>query len=466
MGVQNLAEEYLIKVGFQLNKTQFGEMAKFLGKTGDDVSSLTSKITKNTVTSVATISTVLVSLAMSTAKFLESIAQADMDIEKLAKRRWMSEESTRSLENALSVMGESFDTLNDIALNPELRGQFVELYSLTKRLSAPGELQAQLKMIRSIMFEFKKFNLIMQYVMQNVAYYLSKFLGDKFQSVKKTMEDFNDWLIKNIPQISEKIAKFLYVAIRLLETVGKVIYNIYNVIKNLLIKLPKDVKIFGAAIAAGGLIALKPFLAIIAALLFLILLLEDYYTYKAGGKSAFQGMWEGADDLTSQFGGLGPVFEKLTEAVVIFVAGFAGFKGMALLVDGVTAAFAGLLSPLGTAALIMSGILVTILALKEEMKIWDEITNKYGDGSIDTMDVNAFRKTKEGKALSMKPGGLEALAYMGANNNLQKANRGDSTTNKNFVINQKFDIKSTDPKETGRQVGSFTNRAISSQIVR
>ena len=101
-----------------------------------------------------------------------------------------------------------------------------------------------------------KMRLIANYTMQNVAFYLTKYLGENLVDIKAKLQKFNEFLIKNMPKISAAIAKGLYVIVRLAETLVVTIGKIVTMVMDFFQKLPPAAKASLLALAALGFAAI------------------------------------------------------------------------------------------------------------------------------------------------------------------------------------------------------------------
>jgi hypothetical protein len=129
------------------------------------------------VIALAGIAALLGKMQQDLGKWMNQLAKSDMETQIFARRLFTATENARSLKAVMSAMGlEDLEQLKDVALNPELRGQFMELRKLSQGMDLDPIAQQGLKDIRALNFEFAKLRLSMEYFFANLAGHLSRFL--------------------------------------------------------------------------------------------------------------------------------------------------------------------------------------------------------------------------------------------------------------------------------------------------
>lgn len=285
-------KEYLIKLGWDVDEVGYDRALGKVGQFEVKSKSLFGRIANYTIQSSAYVLSFITTVDTAIVKLFSSVAQADLATERFARQMWTTEENARSFQAALDAIGaNSYEDL--FWMTPEEYSRFQQLRSLGNQLQAPAELNDMLKKIRDIQFEFNRMKVIANYATQWVVYYLSKYLGTDIQNVHDLLRNFNDWVIRNLPQITEKIAKFLANVYKLGRAGAWAIGNLIELIAKLWSHLSGGAKAtiaFGAGFAA--LLKTGPIGMFMAAIVGLLLLLEDLYTYMHGGDSLFGDFWE------------------------------------------------------------------------------------------------------------------------------------------------------------------------------
>lgn len=282
----SVIKEYLMRLGFQVNEQQFRQFERSFAEAGNR----TKLFSNTTVTSMAAATVAVVSF-ITTAnigimQYMNNVAKADMDTELFARRMWIRKDQAKAIMEAQKATGRS---LEDVWFSPELRAQFQELQRTAQSVKPPEGFDKQMKMVRSIQLEWMKLRVIAAYAMQHVAYYLTKYLAGPLERIRKTLQGWQTYIKANLPQISSQIAKYLSWFVRIFESMLWVVASVGKAI----LGLPEHFKMAGIAIGAVfALIMSGPMGLFVAGLSIMLLLLEDFYTFSQGGKSAFPEMWK------------------------------------------------------------------------------------------------------------------------------------------------------------------------------
>ena len=315
MALRNVMKEYLVSLGFNVDRNKLSDALDVVKLGEGKISSLVSKMSTSLGKGTAGIVTMIASAVVAVGKFTTSVAEADMATQNAANSMWMNVDAYRVTQNAVESLGYSMNELSTIARNPELTNRFSELVELGKQTAAPKELDSMLKKVRDVTFEFDKMQVIAKNGIRQIVYYFLKYLGVDLDNMQNKLASVNKFLQENLPKIAAAIAKVLYYIYRVGKAIGyvislgaKLIGGIYNFMK----KFPSTFKVFIGIISAI-LLAINPVLTIIlAGLSAIILLIDDYMTWQRGGKSYFGDSWKKVVDYIID--SLGPFFEWLFDA--------------------------------------------------------------------------------------------------------------------------------------------------------
>lgn len=299
MALRNVMKEYLVSLGFNVDKNKLSDALDVVKLGEGKISSLVSKMSTSLGKGTAGIVTMIASAVVAIGKFTTAVAEADMATQNAANSMWMNVDAYRVTQNAVESLGYSMNELSTIARNPELTNRFSELVELGKQTAAPKELDSMLKKVRDVTFEFDKMQVIAKNGIRQIVYYFLKYLGVDLDNMQNKLASVNKFLQENLPKIAAAIAKVLYYIYRVGKAIGyvislgaKLIGGIYNFMK----KFPSTFKVFIGIISAI-LLAINPVLTIIlAGLSAIILLIDDYMTWQRGGKSYFGDSWKKVED--------------------------------------------------------------------------------------------------------------------------------------------------------------------------
>lgn len=319
MALKGVIKEYLVSLGFNVNKNSLSDALDTVNFGTDKMVSMVSKMTSSLAKGTVGIITLVSSAVVAVGKLIVSVADADMQMQNVANSMWMNVDAYRVTEDAVTSLGYSMNELSTIARNPELTARFKELVSLGQQTSAPKELDSMLKKVRDVTFEFDKMKVIAKNGVRQIVYYFMKYLGVDIDEIRAKLSNFNKFLQENLPKISAVIAKVLYYIYRIGKAIAyvvslgaKLISGAYNFMK----KFPATFKVFIGVIGAI-LLTINPILTIIlAGLSAIVLLIDDYMTWKRGGKSLFGDKWQGVEGFLNKAKGvLEWIFEQIEWAV-------------------------------------------------------------------------------------------------------------------------------------------------------
>lgn len=322
MALKGVIKEYLVSLGFNVNKNSLSDALDTVNFGTDKMVSMVSKMTSSLAKGTVGIITLVSSAVVAVGKLIVSVADADMQMQNAANSMWMNVDAYRVTEDAVTSLGYSMNELSTIARNPELTARFKELVSLGQQTSAPKELDSMLKKVRDVTFEFDKMKVIAKNGVRQIVYYFMKYLGVDIDEIRAKLSNFNKFLQENLPKISAVIAKVLYYIYRIGKAIAyvvslgaKLISGAYNFMK----KFPATFKVFIGVIGAI-LLTINPILTIIlAGLSTIVLLIDDYMTWKRGGKSLFGDKWQGVEGFLNKAKGvLEWIFEQI-EWVVNYI---------------------------------------------------------------------------------------------------------------------------------------------------
>lgn len=301
-------KSYLVELGVQVDDKSFSQVEKAFQRLDKAVNNTVRRISK-VFTSLAKTVGLFTALSASIYKFNSSIAQSDMEMQKWAKRMFMTEDSAKSLQRTLDAMGLSgIEDLQDVALSPELTRYYKELRELSMSLSNDQSVKDGLRAMREVSQQFAKIRITLSYLMDKItAAFMKVFNSSQGKSFMKLINDINTKLVRNIDRIAESIAKTMNIIISVFLAAGRVASHIYDAFN----KLPDIVRNLGVALTVISLAFMKSPLG--ATLTALFLLIEDFIGFKSGADSShiLKPIWEAMDTI-------GDLLMELIEALKSF----------------------------------------------------------------------------------------------------------------------------------------------------
>ena len=286
-------KEYLVKIGWDVDEQGFrksiGIVNSLVGRLAGSALGVAASVVKGT----GLVATALITVNKTLGNIIETTAELDIQTERLAREYWTTEQNARSFSTALEVLGHDMNDM--LYMTREEYEQFIELNQLGRTLEAPKELDDYLKKVRGLNFEISRLRTIFKYGTRWVTYWISQFTGQDVETFTQKLRNLGDYIIKNIQPITKAIAKFFEVFYRL----GKAGVKILSVLGKVLIWVVDllDSQIARAILVIGVLtkvIMMSPLTMFISALVMLLLLIDDYMTWKRGGDSALD--WSKFDE--------------------------------------------------------------------------------------------------------------------------------------------------------------------------
>lgn len=307
-------KEYLVALGWKVDKTGFNESMKMFSLFESNAKGKLRNILSTVNKASGTFFSALLTGTKAVGNLISGVASSDQSVERFARKMWTSENAARSLTTALNAVGASYEEI--FYMTPEEYRNLIELKNFGNSIQAPKELQNDLRLIRDVIQEFNKLKVIFNYGTQWVVYYFMRYMGSEATSLRDAMKNLNNWLVEHLPSITQKIAKFMYYIYRMAKTVYEVITTVIDLIKKFWNSISYESKA-GIGVIGGLFAMLKmgPIGRFIALLTTLILLVDDFMTWKRGGKSALPGIWEQLDKFTSKLD-----FSRLQKGSEVFLS--------------------------------------------------------------------------------------------------------------------------------------------------
>lgn len=216
MNPQSL-EEYLVSIGWHVDKASFNEALSSLSQFKD-----TSKIlSMNAGQLLLKAASSFIKIGWQVTKTIfdmsTAMAQTDITVERFARATASSERTARAYMRTMEALGQDATSFEDLFLmTNEEYARFKDIYALSQRLEAPQGLQDTLVSIRDIQHEINKFKIILQYAGDWFVYFLGEQLGVEIDDLKQGLKGINDYLTENIQPNTKKLAEFVAPFLRII----------------------------------------------------------------------------------------------------------------------------------------------------------------------------------------------------------------------------------------------------------
>ena len=216
MNPQSL-EEYLVSIGWKVDKNSFNEALGSLSQFKD-----TSKIlSMNAGQLLLKAASSFIKIGWQVTKTIfdmsTAMAQTDITVERFARATASSERTARAYMRTMEALGQDATSFEDLFLmTNEEYARFKDIYALSQRLEAPQGLQDTLVSIRDIQHEINKFKIILQYAGDWFVYFLGEQLGVEIDDLKQGLKGIKDYIVENIQPNTKKLAEFVAPFLRII----------------------------------------------------------------------------------------------------------------------------------------------------------------------------------------------------------------------------------------------------------
>lgn len=265
----DLIKEYLVGLGFKVDEKSLSSFNKALDATKKSALSIVG---------------VMAAAATGIVKFVDQMYKKDQQLEKDAKSMRKSVEQTRAYTNALQVMGVTAEQLKK---DKSLRAIHKELEAIGMSMALP-EGNEGIDTVKNLMQSFQKLKLTATYALDWINYKIKTVAAGPLKYFTDFMGRINMSFQANLPAISEWVA----IGVKAVLSFIEVLFRLGEAAVKALSKIPKPILAIAAAIAAlWVLIRAGPVGWITAAIMVIMLLLDDLFTYLDGGDALLGGFW-------------------------------------------------------------------------------------------------------------------------------------------------------------------------------
>lgn len=282
----NNASQYLVAIGWDVDKQGMNKAQKLIGDLFTKFDGWTKGVGKGYMAAAGIAVSALTAITKATTDLISETTKLDK-INRMAAKQYFVNADTMMAYN------ESLAQFKDIGItdyedlfwaDEQTISQYKELIQLGQQIKAPEGLKETTELFSSLAFQVKRFNILVNNARRWIVYYIGQAMGPELIKLKNQISEFIDKLIKDMPTIAKNIAKVLTLVLRLSIALGKVAVVIGKVAIDLLKifdKMPGFVKLLPLI----GAFALGPLGKILSILTLIGLFIDDYLTWKSGGKA-------------------------------------------------------------------------------------------------------------------------------------------------------------------------------------
>lgn len=199
-------KSYLVKLGFDIDNDGFNKFKNTLNEIAAAISKNSSEIKQQYVEAGSAVVGAVATITGALTTLSTKVAEADLTYQLFAQRMYMSNEMAKSFKITTDALGHS---LNEIAWNPELRHHYFELLREVRGMQVPQNVRETYEGLRSVGFEWTRVKVEALSAMDWIVFHLVKMNHGELSDFKGSLSFINDKIQNNMPEWTNKVAKFL-----------------------------------------------------------------------------------------------------------------------------------------------------------------------------------------------------------------------------------------------------------------
>lgn len=206
----NIIESYLVSLGFSVSNQELRKFNEAIEAAGKAVQHATGGFVADIIKWQVAVTGAFAGIAGALIGLADHVAEEDQSFRLFGLRMNMTADHAKSLKVAMDALGQPLEV---IAWDPEIHGRFLQLIDDQKQLQAGlgngRDFEEQMRTIRDVRFEFTRLRVELQYLGMSLISNLFKGFGTSIDGVLTKLREWNDWIIKNLPQLGEQFATYL-----------------------------------------------------------------------------------------------------------------------------------------------------------------------------------------------------------------------------------------------------------------
>ena len=200
-----IIDEYLLKLGCVVDASGMARFQQALREASSMADHSLTGMATSAMKATTEIVSGFVAIGAAAVGLVDKVALTDQEFRIFSLRMYMAKDSARALKIAMDSLGEPLEVL---AWDPELRERTKQLIADQRAMAPDGDFDAQMRKIRDIRFEFTRLEVESKYLGMHVVQDFMKALGLGPDALLKKLQQFNNWVTHNLPEISAKIVKY------------------------------------------------------------------------------------------------------------------------------------------------------------------------------------------------------------------------------------------------------------------
>lgn len=246
--MKNIIKDYLVNVGFALDKNGLKEIQDALDKLNGSVKVVEKRVSAEWFLKLgekvlAVIKSITEALQASISTVTAKMGTMDLEFQKFAISLFTTVRNARSLKTVMDAMGvKSIEDLKYVNLIPEQREQFLKLRQLSQRLELNQGQGEGLQNLRKVGYEVQRFQVILVYFWQKVAGTLGKLLEGPLKQLTAFLDRMSNKFAGNIDRYALIVAQVFQYFFKFVEQLGRMSAALFRLFP-ILNKLPWFLKL-------------------------------------------------------------------------------------------------------------------------------------------------------------------------------------------------------------------------------
>ena len=206
-------EEYLVKLGVSTDDagvSKFFESLRGMANLANVSEKSFLGVAKAVVDVQIKVTTAFAAMGAAALKLVDETAMTDQQYRLFGLSMLMNLETAKKYKIAIDALGNP--ELGLVRADPELRGRFETLWKDQERMQASlnGEnYEANMVKLRDLHFQLTRLEVAFKYLGMAVVNGLLKAFGTDFNGVSTKLHQFADWFTAHLPEIRDKINRYL-----------------------------------------------------------------------------------------------------------------------------------------------------------------------------------------------------------------------------------------------------------------
>jgi hypothetical protein len=201
----NILDEYLIKLGTTIDQTGMRKFEQALRGASSAVDATALGMASSMFKAQTEIVAGFGAIATATIGLVDKVAMADQEYRLFALHMFMSKDAARGLKIAMDALGQP---LENLWWDKELSQRTHQLILDQRAMAPTGDFEAQMRKIRDVRFEFTRMEVELKYLGMHVVQDFMKSLGLGPDELLAKLQQFNNWVIHDMPEISQNIVRW------------------------------------------------------------------------------------------------------------------------------------------------------------------------------------------------------------------------------------------------------------------